>query len=74
MLVGASALCWALWTSRNNVIFDKAPQHTPMQILFKGTYWFCFWSLLKKKERRLLINVVCQCLETSVMEIFAKHG
>ena len=25
LLVGASALCWAIWLNRNDVVFDKSP-------------------------------------------------
>ena len=28
LLVGTSALCWAIWLSRNDVVFDKSPTKT----------------------------------------------
>ncbi|KAL5653211.1 hypothetical protein ACJX0J_038669, partial [Zea mays] len=31
LLVGASAICWAIWLSRNDVVFDKSPMKTFMQ-------------------------------------------
>jgi hypothetical protein len=34
ILVGAAALCWALWTSRNNMVFDNSLAKTYMQTLF----------------------------------------
>jgi hypothetical protein len=34
VLVGAAALCWALWTSRNDMVFDNSPSKTYMQVLF----------------------------------------
>jgi hypothetical protein len=34
LLVGAAALYWALWTSRNDIVFDNAPIKTYMQVLF----------------------------------------
>jgi hypothetical protein len=30
-LVGATALCWTIWTSRNDIIFDNSPMKTYMQ-------------------------------------------
>jgi hypothetical protein len=36
MLVGASALCWVLWTCRNDIVFDKVPIKTYMQVLYRG--------------------------------------
>jgi hypothetical protein len=37
-LVGAAALCWALWISRNDLVFDNSPMKTYMQVLYHGTY------------------------------------
>ena len=30
--VGACALCWAIWLSRNDVVFDNAQVSTPLQV------------------------------------------
>jgi hypothetical protein len=38
ILVGASALCWALWLSRNDRVFDKSPSVSYMQVIFRATY------------------------------------
>jgi hypothetical protein len=38
MLVGASALCWALWTCRNDIVFDKVPMKTYIQVIYSGTH------------------------------------
>lgn len=38
IFVEAPALCCALWLSRNNVVFDKSPNKSYMQVLFKVTY------------------------------------
>jgi hypothetical protein len=32
-LTGASFLCWAIWLSRNNVVFDKSPTKSLLQVL-----------------------------------------
>jgi hypothetical protein len=46
ILVGASALCWAFWLSRNDMIFNNTRVVTPMQVIFWGTHWIRFWVLL----------------------------
>jgi hypothetical protein len=33
-LVGAAAVCWAMWTSQNNMVFDNSLAKTYMQLLF----------------------------------------
>jgi hypothetical protein len=34
ILVGASALCWAIWLSRNDIAFNNTRVVTPMQVIF----------------------------------------
>jgi hypothetical protein len=46
ILVAAIAICWAIWLTRNDIIFDKATTPSYLQVIFKGTYWIRFWSLL----------------------------
>jgi hypothetical protein len=44
VLVGSVALCWALWTSRNDMVFNNSPSKTYMQVLYQGTYWLRQWA------------------------------
>jgi hypothetical protein len=34
VLVGAGALCWTLWTSRYDMMFDNSSNKMYMQVLF----------------------------------------
>jgi hypothetical protein len=34
LLIGASAICWTLWTSRNKIVFNKSLIKIYMQILY----------------------------------------
>ena len=38
ILVGASAICWAIWLTRNDIVFDKVLAPSYLQVLFRGTY------------------------------------
>ena len=38
ILAGASAMCWAIWLSRNDIVFDKSPMKSKMQVLYRGTH------------------------------------
>jgi hypothetical protein len=51
LLTGALVFCWAIWLSRNNVIFDKAPIKSFMKVLYRGTHWLHFWSHLESDEK-----------------------
>ncbi len=39
ILVGASAICWAIWLYRNDMVFDKSPSMSYIQVLFRTIYW-----------------------------------
>ena len=47
LLTGASALCWAIWLSRNDIVFDRSPSKTYMQVLYRGTHWLMLWTVTK---------------------------
>lgn len=42
IMVGASTICWALWLSRNGMVFDNSIMKSYMQVLFNTTYWLRF--------------------------------
>ena len=74
-LVGASALCWALWLSQNDTVFDKHSMKTYMQVLFRGTHWLRDRAQLQRREEdTIIIMEACRSLQTMVMQVFANHG
>ena len=36
ILVGASAICWTIWLTQNDIIFDKAVAPSYLQVIFRG--------------------------------------
>jgi hypothetical protein len=74
ILVGASAIYWAIWLTRNDIIFDKAVAPSYLQVIFRRTYWIRSLSLLQKEEDHPLMKMGCSTIETTVMEVFARHG
>jgi hypothetical protein len=34
--VGIAALCWALWETRNDIIFHKIKYNSILQVIFRG--------------------------------------
>jgi hypothetical protein len=36
VLIGMAALCWALWISRNDLIFQKSRYKSVLQVIFRG--------------------------------------
>jgi len=36
ILVGASAICWVIWLTQNDIVFDKVPAPSYLQVIFRG--------------------------------------
>jgi hypothetical protein len=75
VLVAIAALCWALWTSRNDIVFDNSLIQTYMQVMYQGTYWLRLWAQLQWHEglAKQIVDV-CGCMESTVMQIFTSYG
>jgi len=48
--VGVAALCWAIWNTRNDIIFNRIKYNSILQLIFRGTYWLRFWAQLQRDE------------------------
>ena len=74
-LTAASALCWTIWITRNEVVFDKCRPKFFLQVLFRGTYWLRQWAKLQRREElRLQLLLAGQRLETSALHFFSSNG
>jgi hypothetical protein len=63
-LVGIGAMLWAIWLSRNDIIFNKSPGLSYMQVIFRGTHWTRVWSAFQKENERRVLQNACRLLET----------
>jgi hypothetical protein len=48
--LGIAALCWAIWSTRNDIIFHKIKYNSILQVIFRGAYWLSFWAQLQRDE------------------------
>ena len=49
--VGVAAFCWTIWRCRNDIVFNKIIINSIMHVIFRGTYWMCFWAQLQRDEQ-----------------------
>jgi hypothetical protein len=49
--VGVTAICWAIWECRNDIVFKKTKFNSILQVIFKGAYWLRFWAQLQREEQ-----------------------
>ena len=47
--VGVAALCLAIWTTRNDIIFHRIKYNTILQVIFRGMDWLRFWAQLQRE-------------------------
>ena len=73
-LVGVAAICWAIWLSRNDYVFNNAKIHTLVQVIYRRTHWIRSWAAFQKKGKSNLLKQACASLERVTMEIFAHNG
>ena len=59
IMVGVSALLWAIWRCRNNIVFDRKMISDPMGIVKMMCGWISDWAVLQKRcpgERMLMLG------------------
>ena len=44
--IGVSALLWAIWNSRNDIVFNKMEGAHFLRVINRATYWIHMWSFL----------------------------
>jgi len=75
LLTAAATLCWTIWLSRNEVVFDKCKPKTFLQVLFRGTFWLRQWASLHcLEEDQEELREICQLLEGAALQFFASFG
>jgi hypothetical protein len=50
--IGVSALCWAIWRSRNNIIFNKQSEINFLQVIRRAAHSIQQWGFLLPLEQR----------------------
>ena len=74
ILVGATALGWAVWLCRNDAVFNGKVPNSYLQVIFRGTYWTREWATLSKEEEKTALFKSSQHLEGPALEFFHKAG
>lgn len=74
VLIGVAAFCWALWISRNEIVFQRSKSKSILQVIFRGMFWTRRWSILSKEEGRIILKGGCRLLETMALEDINKSG
>jgi hypothetical protein len=68
--IGISAICWSIWTSRNDIIFDKQKGTNFLQVIRRAAYWIQQWALLLPEDQRETMVTGCNRLLTVTQDFF----
>jgi hypothetical protein len=74
-LLGAAVLCWALWTGRNDLVFEKKLYCSPLQVILSASHCLSRWAILQRKEVRPMVVTGSRTLVRVAMAFFSRrHG
>lgn len=60
LLTRASMICWFIWLTKNEVIFDKCRPNALMHVLFKGTRWLWAQLQLSEEQNKMILQACRQ--------------
>jgi hypothetical protein len=56
--------------NRNDVVFQKLVTNSPLQVIFRETFWIRQWSLMSKEEEGRMLKEGCKRLEGVALQHF----
>jgi hypothetical protein len=72
VVIGVAALCWAIWISRNELVFNKSQYVSILQVIFRGVFWIRSWAILSNDNGRNIVKAGGLLLESVALAFF--HG
>jgi hypothetical protein len=60
--IGVSAICWSIWTSRNDIVFNKQKGTNFLQVILRAAHWIQLWAYLLPEEQRDTMATGCNHL------------
>jgi hypothetical protein len=60
--IGISAICWSIWTSRNDFVFNKQKGTNFLQVILRAVHWIQLWVYLLPEDQRELMTAVSRLL------------
>jgi hypothetical protein len=68
--IGIAALCWSIWTSRNDMVFNKQKSTNFLQVIRRAAHWIHLWAFLLPEEQREHMDSGCNRLLTVAQDCF----
>jgi hypothetical protein len=68
--IGISAVCWSIWTNRNDIIFNRQKGTNFLQVIRRAAYWIQQWAFLLPEDQRETMDIGCNRLLTVTQDFF----
>jgi hypothetical protein len=68
--IGVSAICWSIWTSRNDIIFNKQKVTNFLQVILRAAYWLQLWAFLLPVDQRDTMVTGCNRLLEVIQDYY----
>jgi hypothetical protein len=62
--IGISAICWSIWTCRNDIAFNKKKKTIFLQVIYLAVHWIRLWAFLILEDQREAMDIGCNWLLT----------
>ena len=72
--VGVCAVLWAMWTVRNDFVFNKPKKSSFLQVIPLITHWIRSWSFLQPEAQRHVMESGCTRLESVAKDFYNRAG
>ena len=72
--IGICALLWAIWNTRNDMIFNGTTFTNFLQVIYRAIAWIRMCSLLAHADHRGPMVIGCNDWETVARAIFNRFG
>jgi hypothetical protein len=75
VLLGAATTCWSLWLCKNDVVFERKPNTSSLQVIYSVIHWLRSWIIPQKPASQEFLVAALQHLTLVAKEFFTQaHG
>jgi hypothetical protein len=68
--IGVSAICWSIWTTRNDIVFNKQKETNFLQVILRAAHWIQLCAYLLPEEQRDIMVTGCNYLLTVTRDCY----
>lgn len=68
--IGVSALCWSIWITRNDIVFNKQSGTKFLQVIRRAAHWIQLWAFLLPEDQREAMVTGCNRMLMVAQDFF----